>query len=151
MLPWWCYVLALAIIIPLAIYAGRLLFALNHQKKRIHQARQKRCDTICDSIRLIARAVHEKQCEPSEGAIRLVSLLEALPYQPQSSWMSQYPGYYQLYDAVKDLPTHEARKAQTKQQTWQQDKQRYHAESQSAELIEQESLQLSQLNVEVPR
>ena len=71
--------IALLIILALGFYAGKLLFMLKQQKERQEAARQSRVATITDSIIVIAKAMEQQQCDLSEGVIRIVNLLNAIP------------------------------------------------------------------------
>ncbi|MBL4630698.1 MAG: DUF2489 domain-containing protein [Paraglaciecola sp.] len=121
---------ALAIIAGLAFYAGSLLFKLRAQQLLRIQKTQQRIVHISQSIQTIAKALSQQQCNLSEGCIRLFHLLEALPIKDKPDFSEQFIGLYSLYNHIKDLPTHETRKAQSKSQTKQQDLQREALESQ---------------------
>ena len=112
---------AAAIIAGLAFYAGKLLFQLKHQNQKQQTVRNKRIENISESIRTIAMALHQQQCNLSEGAIRLVNLLESLPIENVPKCENDYPSIYALYIEVKDLPTHDARKALSKNERKKQD------------------------------
>ena len=90
---------------------------------------------LTDSIILICRAMLEQQCELSEGALRVWVLLDHLQPDRQPDPVLSYPGLHQMYQVVKDMPTHEARKQQTKQQLFQQDKIRLNAEQELKQAI----------------
>lgn len=98
------------IIVGLAGYAGVLLARLRQQNHKRERAIARRNARIVDSIRVIAMAVREDQCNLSEGAIRLTNLLNTLQFSQPRDFNREYPGLYGLYDKVKDMPTHEARK-----------------------------------------
>ena len=115
---------ALAIIASLAFYAGSLLFKLRSQQQVRNQKTQLRIANISQSIQTIAKALEQKQCNLSEGCIRLFHLLEALPVKNKPDFSQQFTGLYSLYEQVKDLPTHEARNTLTKIIIKQQDLQR---------------------------
>jgi hypothetical protein len=121
---------AISVVSGLAFYAGSLLFKLRAQQQLRIQKTQKRIDNITESIQTIAKALYQQQCNLSEGCIRLHHLLEALPVKNKPDFSQQFSGLYSLYEQVKELPTHEARKAQTKIETKQQDLQREELESQ---------------------
>ena len=89
-----------------------------------------------ESIVLISRAMQEQQCEFSEGALRLWVLLDHWPADDKPDAIQSYPGLYQMYQVVKDMPTHQARKEQDKKLTRQQDKLRQQAEIDLRELIQ---------------
>ncbi len=102
-------VVAFLIVAFLAFYAGKLLFALKAQTRKQNLVRQKRIDTIVESIQTIALAMEQQQCNFSEGAIRLVNLLESLPVESPPKCESDYPALFELFIAVRDLPTHQER------------------------------------------
>ena len=105
-------------------------FISSHFVKFYVEKTQKRVDNISQSIQTIAKALDQQQCNLSEGVVRLFHLLEALPIKDKPDFSQQFKGLYSLYAQVKDLPTHEARKEQTKKVTKQQDLQREELEAQ---------------------
>lgn len=121
--------LALVIIVALGYYAGSLLFQLRQQNIRQQAARRARADKLIESIQTIAMAVQQQQCNLSEGAIRLVNLIESVPVQPAIQCRDSYPALYELFGHVKDLPTHEKRKALSAEERNAQDQTREEHES----------------------
>ncbi|MBU3003473.1 DUF2489 domain-containing protein [Paraglaciecola arctica] len=119
----------LIIIATLAFYAGSLLFKLKLQQQIREQKTQQRIENICQSIQTIAKAMEQQQCNLSEGSIRLYHLLEALPIKDKPNFGQQFPILYSLYDQIKMLPTHEARKAQSKIEIRRQDTHREELEA----------------------
>lgn len=124
------FFVALSIVIGLAYYAGTLILKLRAQQKLRDEKTQQRIDNISQSIQTIAKALEQQQCNLSEGCIRLFHLLEALPLKDKPDFAQKFTGLYTLYAQVKDLPTHDARKAQSKKETKHQDLQREELESQ---------------------
>lgn len=120
---------AIIIVAGLTFYTGLLLFKLRAQQQLRNQKTQKRIHNISESIQTIAKALDQQQCNLSEGCIRLFHLLEALPVKNKPDFSLQYTGLYSLYDKVKDLPTHEIRKTQSKSETKKQDLQREELEA----------------------
>lgn len=116
--------LGFVVLVPLAFYAGKLLFQLRQQNQARIELRQNRISNITESIQTIAFAMSQQQCNLSEGAIRLVNLLESLPIPSQPDWKASYPALFTLYESVKLLPTHEARAALSRQQRAEQDQAR---------------------------
>ena len=114
--------LAVVIVSSLAFYAGKLLYQLKAQTERQNRVRQGRIDTITESIQTIAKAVEHQQCNLSEGAIRLIRLIEGLPVTHVPDCKTEYPGLYELFLHVKDLPTHQDRKMLKRTEREQQDK-----------------------------
>ncbi|MCQ9121351.1 hypothetical protein BKG95_10700 [Rodentibacter pneumotropicus] len=136
----WIIILGLLgtfVISVLSWYALRLLKQLKRQKKAFLQAKMQRTTRLKESIEIIARAMKSKECNHSEGVIRLAMLL-----MPFGKNLQPYPAMMQLYEIVQDMPTHEARKALEKQERMRLDLKRESAEAK----FEQEILEeLSQL------
>lgn len=131
------------IIVGLAFYAGKLLQQVKQQKLRQQQEAELQQQKLTEkkhylqeSIVLISRAMLEQQCELSEGALRLWVLLDHWPQTDKPDPIQSYPGLYQMYQVVKDMPTHQARKEQDKKLTRQQDKLRQQAEIDLKAVIE---------------
>ncbi|MEE2002011.1 DUF2489 domain-containing protein [Alkalimonas sp. MEB108] len=126
---WWMLLLAgAAIIAGLAFYAGRLLLLVRVQQQQQELARQKKNQYLIDSIVLISRAMQSEQCELSEGALRVWVLLDHLELANKADPVTEYPGICQMYEVVKDMPTHKARKQHDKAHIRQLDKIREKAE-----------------------
>ncbi|MEP4888707.1 MAG: DUF2489 domain-containing protein [Aliiglaciecola sp.] len=121
--------IALLIIASLAFYAGKLLFQLKRQKDVQQKARQERVVRIMESVHTIAWAVEQQQCNLSEGAIRLVNLLDSVPVASPPNCQRDYPNLYNLFLAVRELPTHQQRKALPPQVRAQQDQKREEQEA----------------------
>ena len=114
-------VIAVLIIFGLAFYAGKLLFQLNVQKQKQQaqlekrQAKVKQRNVkIADSINLISRAMKEKQCEYSEGCLRVWVLMSQYKFSDEIDLEQEYQSIFKMYDVVKEMPTHEARKKYSK-------------------------------------
>ena len=102
-------IIAFSIIAGLAFYAGKLLFQLRHQTQKQQRIRASRIANIVESIQTIAHAIEQQQCNLSEGAIRLVNLLESLPIENPPKCLDDYPALFELFTFVRDLPTHQER------------------------------------------
>ena len=139
--------LAVLVIIALSYYAGTLIWQVKAQEKTKSAEHTKRITYITDSIFHIARAMQAEQCESSEGVLRIWVLLEHYnKEQPEAKLYQEiYPGYSALYDAIKDMPTHEARKKFNKKEILKLDLERMDAEQKHAEQI---TLDTNQLLVE---
>jgi hypothetical protein len=96
------------------------------------------------SIQTIAFAMHQQQCDLSEGVIRICRLLEAMPLDPLPDYQNHYPAVHALFDKVKNYPTHEQRNALSKKERRAQDKEReqFESEAESAILLEAEKLKV---------
>ncbi|WP_213997644.1 DUF2489 domain-containing protein [Arsukibacterium sp.] len=151
--PWLVILLVLAVVIiaGLAFYAGKLLWLVQQQNKQqaalLEKQQQQQLQNqqyVEQSIYTICKAVDAGQCELSEGALRVWVLLNRLPEQQQGPLATDYPGIFQMYQTVKDMPTHQARKQQSKQATQAQDKQRLQAEQTLATQIMADTSKLLQ-------
>lgn len=127
--------LAVALIVFLASYACFLLYKLRLQNQRKRLLAHQRYEKTADSIRVIALAMAQQQCNLSEGCIRLVRLLESLPFKQPATLSGQYPGVYALYQEVKDLPTHARRNELSRAERNRQDTAREEKEAEYSTLI----------------
>jgi len=127
----WLYalLLAVAIVLALAFYAGKLLKQLAQQKEQQaeavlaqQQALNKHDAKVFDSVLLITRAMQQEQCEFDEGCWRLSVLLSSL--KTITDLPEKFPGIYGLYDAIKELAILDARKLLTKKERMREDYQR---------------------------
>jgi hypothetical protein len=112
--------------------------------KREQQQQLQNQHYVEQSIYTICKAVDAGQCELSEGALRVWVLLNRLPEQQQGPLTDDYPGIFQMYQVVKEMPTHEVRKQQDKQVTAVQDKKRVQAEKNLAPQILADTTKLLQ-------
>lgn len=144
---------AAAIIIALAVYAAKLLGQVAKQKQAAvaeQQARQlaitSRNEKIADSIRLIAKAMVEQQCELSEGAIRISRLLETFHQVGDGHFPNLYPNIHELDRRLAAYPTHQAYKDLKRQQRMRFDLERAKWELELKDSIDQECSQLVSFN-----
>ncbi|MFZ7276394.1 DUF2489 domain-containing protein [Avibacterium endocarditidis] len=142
----WIYLLialGLLIIVGMAAYAVKLLRALKSQKQTLENARLARVKRLKESIEIIARAMQNGDCNLSEGAIRLKMLLDPLGLK-----ITTYPALAELYDVVKEMPTHQARKELKKNERMRLDLTR---ESAEADLESKILLELNQLLLDIEK
>jgi hypothetical protein len=146
------------IIIGLAFYVGILLQKIKvqkanqlkivaDQKKQQAASQQQRNDTICESIRVIALATAQKQCNVSEAAIRLTVLLETLLLTQPIDMIASYPALSEMFDKVKDMPTHDQRKKVPAKELKALDKKREKLESELEQQIMKEAQQLANFSI----
>ncbi|GGB43599.1 hypothetical protein GCM10011502_16150 [Oceanisphaera marina] len=135
------------IIVGLAVYAGKLLAQLKVQNQQQQRAVNQRNLRILESINTIAMAMREDQCNLSEGAIRLTNLLNALQFAQPQNFAADYPGLYGLYDKVKDMPTHDARKQYKRNEIMRMDLQRAGFEQELEAQIKTEVTRLASLEL----
>lgn len=136
----WYVLIALAvlIVVGLAFYAGQLLWKVKAQNEAVAAEKEKKQKYLTDSISHIAKAMKEKQCEYSEGVLRIWVLLDHYnrAQSEPKNYPEVYPGFAKLYDVVKDMPTHEARKKFSKKDIFKMDTQRWEAEKQYEQQID---------------
>ncbi len=87
----------------------------------------------------ITLAMEQQQCELSEGAIRVVNLLDALPLRSPPDYREKFPHIHRLFIEISGFAILEARQKLSAKEKWQQDKEREQIES------EHESKVLSEL------
>ncbi len=121
----------------LAFYAGQLLWQVKQQSLVKQEQKDKRLKYLTDSISFIAKAMKEEQCELSEGVLRIWVLLDHYNSEQElpKDYPALYPGFSALYEVIKDMPTHEARKKQGKQERFKMDVARWDAEKEHNDQI----------------
>ena len=150
--------IAIVVILSLAFYAGILISRIKMHSEQHNQATEQqraettlaekqRNDNICASIRVIARATAQKQCNVSEAAIRLTVLLETLLLEKAIDIEAQYPALSELFNRVKEMPTHEQRKKVPIKELKKLDRQRQGFEAELEERIIQEALRLENFSL----
>ena len=130
---WLFIVVAFLLVIGLSLYAIYLLKQLKIQKELITKAKRQRTIRLKESIDVIARAMQSGECNTSEGVIRLTMLL-----RPFGKNLSTYPAMANLYEVVRDMPTHDARKLLDKRERMRLDLDRESAEVQFEQDIKKE-------------
>lgn len=136
--PWWAWLLvvvAVIIVAVLAFVAGRLLGRLQDQNKRRDAAIQKRNERLHESIVTIAKAMDQGQCPLSEGALRLVVLLDLRVEEGKPVYSERYRGLHTMYERIKHMPTHEARKQYPKSEIRKMDDEREGYEKELEDVI----------------
>ena len=123
-------IIALGIIAGVSFYAFKLLRKLREQNTLIKQAKIARTKRLKESMVIIVKAMQNGDCNHSEGVIRLSMLL--LPFGQS---LQPYQAMYALYNIVKEMPTHEARKALLKKERMKLDLERESAEAKFEEEI----------------
>lgn len=129
--------LGVILVVGLAFYAGQLLWQVKQQGIVEQEQKEKRLKYLTDSISLIAKAMKEEQCELSEGVLRVWVLLDHYNSEQEApkDYPVLYPGFAALYDVIKDMPTHEARKKQNKKEKFKMDVARWDAEKEHNDQI----------------
>lgn len=107
---WVALIVGALIIAGLAYYAGTLLAQLRRQRQLRDSAIAKRNENLYQSIETIALAMQQEQCPLSEGSLRVTVLLDHLALPAGQDFPDQYPAIHEMYERIKHMPTHEARK-----------------------------------------
>lgn len=129
------FVIGATILLAMAGYSLYLFAQLRKQKRRYEQARLARAARLKESVRIIARAMHSGECNHSEGVIRLKMLLDPLGQKT----LPEYTAMWQLYETVRDMPTHDDRKALKKNERMKLDLKREAKEIELEEAIKAEA------------
>lgn len=125
--PLWAWILiavGVGIIAVLAFIAGRLLAQLKQQQQAQQAATAKRDNHVVESVITIAMAMEQGQCELSEGALRIAVLLDHHSAAASADYVSRYPAIHDMYERIKHMPTHAARKQWPKAEIRKLDKER---------------------------
>ena len=116
----------------LAVYLGILVNKLKQQKdeeqklqKLLEEKNQSRIDHINESLRIIALAVTQGQCEVSEGCIRIKKLIDATDSFKD---LPELAYFHIAYADFEQFPFLEERKKLSKQEKFKQDNQRFELE-----------------------
>lgn len=112
------------IILGLSIYTGMLFTRLHKQNKEVAAGQAKRLNYLYESIATIALAMQQGQCMLSEGCIRIVVLLDNLPDAKQQEFGKRFPNIHDMFEKIKHMPTHEARKQFPKKEIVKMDRER---------------------------
>lgn len=131
----------LIVILLLAAYAGWLhlrLYRLRQkqaeQRAESEQKRQAYEASLQESIQIIAANLVHEDLNPSEGAIRIKHLMDGL--ELDTNERDQFAVFDRLFDAVKDMATHDARKALSPSERRRQDSEREaHEQQHKVELL----------------
>lgn len=140
---WWVLgAVGVVIVAALSVYAGMLLSQLNKQRNEAKAGENKRVDYIHESILTIAKAMQQEQCPLSEGCIRISVLLDNLPEASSAQFESRFPAILEMYEKIKHMPTHDARKQFPKQEIRKLDKEREALEVEMEASIQKDVVQV---------
>lgn len=147
-------VAALMVIAVLAAYASYLWAHVwlhrRRQQQRQHQQQAERNARLLESIRTIAWAAEQQQCELAEAALRLCVLLDLLVVPAETALSSRFPALHGLYAVIRDQPIGDARSALKRNERMRLDLERHQAEAEWAERVMPELTALRHLTLEAP-
>jgi len=139
----WIFVIgAAAIVLGLSVYAGMLLSQLQKQRENEREGQAKRLAYLHDSIATIALAMQQGQCPLSEGCIRIAVLLDNMPNAEQYGFAKRFPNLHEMYNRIKHMPTHDARKQFPKQEIRKMDREREALEEELAAPIQADVVEI---------
>ena len=133
------FIIPVVLVVSLGIYLGILLQKLKEQKQYINKqkeliaiAQKERLFSINESVRVICLGVIQKQCELSEGCVRLVNLCQLVEtYKIKENC----PKLLEMYE-IKDLDFLDGREALSKKEKFKQDGKRLRVEEKYVTLVD---------------
>ncbi|WP_228517739.1 DUF2489 domain-containing protein [Aliidiomarina indica] len=141
-LMWILLIVAILIIAGLSVYAGMLLTRLRSQNKAVRTAEGKRLHYLHESIETIAKAMQQEQCPLSEGCIRIAVLLDNMPQASSAGFPQRFPAIHDMYERIKHMPTHEARKDYPKKEIRKLDLEREGYEEEMSSAIQADIIEI---------
>ncbi|MCO4321316.1 DUF2489 domain-containing protein [Aliidiomarina quisquiliarum] len=139
---WVAITVGVLIILGLSVYAGILFSRLYKQNQQVAAGQAKRLNYLHESIATISLAMQQGQCELSEGCIRLVVLLDNLPNAEKAGFAQRFPKIHEMYERIKHMPTHDARKQLSKKELHKLDREREQLEVDLGEGIQADVVQV---------
>ncbi len=119
------FIVLSVLVLGLSIYLGILLSQVKKKNDKMREEKEKKDLFIKDSLKVIALATIQGQCDLSECCIRVKNLID---YFPKLASKAEFQVFQQMYEEIKSFPTHERRLEQSKQQIFQQDSLRFKIE-----------------------
>ncbi len=134
--------LAIATLIAFIVRQSRLLSLSRRRDDKNRAFREKRRQSMVESIQVIAMAVEEDQVEYSEACLRLKGLLDHVA--PELLERSPYRIFREISDQLQHMPTHRARQATDTRFIEKMDQERLALEKQHADAIRRAATALRQ-------
>ncbi len=134
--------LAIAALIAFIVRQSRLLSLSRRRDDKNRAFREKRRQSMVESIQVIAMAVEEDQVEHSEACLRLKGLLDHVA--PELLERSPYRIFREVSDQLQHMPTHRARQATDTRFIEKMDQERLALEKQHADAIRRAATALRQ-------
>lgn len=134
--------LAIAALIAFIVRQSRLLSLSQRRDDKNRAFREKRRQSMVESIQVIAMAVEEDQVEYSEACLRLKGLLDHVA--PELLERSPYRIFREVSDQLQHMPTHRARQATDTRFIEKMDQERLALEKQHADTIRRAATALRQ-------
>ncbi len=112
----------------------RILKSREDRARQYLEKEAKRVEHVNDSLRIIALAFKQGQCELSEACIRLRMLIDRVDHIENS----KFPYLFEMYEKIKHFKTHEARNALSSKERFNEDKIRFKIEKEFEQEISKE-------------
>lgn len=126
------FIILALITLGLAVYAGLLMGRLRQRKKEIEKYKKDllvklsdRRQSLFESLRIIALAVTQSQCEVSEGVIRIKKLIDEID---ELRNFESLQDFHRIYADFEKFPYLEERGALSQREKFTQDNERYQIE-----------------------
>lgn len=147
---WPILILLVVVIAGLSFVAGRLWRQISDQKKILvkesneQMAKEKeRREFVEESLRIITKSMLEGQCDLSEGCIRIRMLIERSDNIDAKH--DDFKTFFEMYEEIKHFKTHEARNELSKQERFNEDKERLKIEDRYRDSLLEASRRLLRL------
>lgn len=144
---WPILITLVIVIVGLSFLAGRLWRQISdHKRIQTKQIQEKmakeveRKEFVEESLRIITKSMLEGQCDLSEGCIRVRMLIERTDNIDAKN--EEFKVFFDMYEEIKHFKTHEARKELSKQELFNEDKERLKIEERYRDLLLEASRRL---------
>lgn len=133
------FILLAVITLGLAGYLGYLWATLNKRHKELALYKQElakklmdREKSILESLRIIALAVTQDQCEISEGVIRIKNLIDEVEHLKLAPTLQDF---HRIHALFAEFPYLDERKELSKQERFSQDTKRFQIEKENEKRV----------------
>ncbi len=138
---------AILAIAGLSAWAIKLWMEVFRNRASIRKSNEQHRQFLCSSLTILAKSLVHEQVNPTEGCIRIKTILNML--DPSLGKTEEYQIFTTIYDATTHMPIGEARKAMKLSERNRLDKERELLEQQHKERIKQAAQNLlTQFNAE---
>jgi len=134
--------LAIVVLSAFIVRQGRLLKTSRQRDDKNREFRERRRESMVESLQVIAMAVEENQVEYSEACLRLKGLLDHVA--PELLEKAPYRIFRDVSDQLQHMPTHRARQATDARFVEKMDRERRAIEEQHADAIRRAATALRQ-------
>ncbi|WP_211824690.1 DUF2489 domain-containing protein [Kistimonas asteriae] len=138
---------AILAIAGLTVWAVKLWLEVFRNRASIRKSNEQHRQFLCSSLTILARSLVHEQVNPTEGCIRIKTILDMV--DPALGKTEEYQIFTTVYDATTHMPIGEARKTMKLSARNRLDEERERLEQQHQERIKQAAQSLlTQFNAE---